>query len=189
MVRRKLPAILDIEEGNVLLKIPSTRYPTGIRNKAIISLMLNCGLRVSETVNIKPSDINITKGTLRVVNGKGGKDRDLAMPEYTQELLKRWKDIRPKGPYFFTTLNGNKISIRYIHAFITRYIRKANIDKKISPHTLRHSYATEFYRRTKDIETLRKILGHSDISTTTIYITLANIEVEKSMREFNGFNS
>lgn len=189
MVRRKLPVVLDIEEGNRLLKIPSTRYPTGIRNKAIISLMLNCGLRVSETVNIKPSDINITKGALRVVNGKGGKDRDLAMPEYTQELLKRWKDIRPKGTYFFSTLSGNRVSIRYIHSFISRYAKKAKIDKKISPHTLRHSYATEFYRRTKDIETLRKILGHSDISTTTIYITLANIEVEKSMRAFNGFNS
>ena len=133
MVRRKLPVVLDIEEGNRLLKIPSTRYPTGIRNKAIISLMLNCGLRVSETVNIKPSDINITKGALRVVNGKGGKDRDLAMPEYTQELLKRWKDIRPKGNYFFSTLSGNRVSIRYIHSFISRYAKKAKIDKKISP--------------------------------------------------------
>jgi site-specific recombinase XerD len=189
MVRRKLPLVLDIEEGNKLLKIPSLRYPTGIRNKAMISIMLNCGLRVSEVANIRPSDINLTKGTLRIINGKGGKDRGLAMPEYTQELLKRWKDIRPKGEYFFTTLDGQKISIRYIHAFISRYAKKANIDKKISPHTLRHSYATEFYRRTKDIETLRKILGHSDISTTTIYITLANIEVEKSMKAFNGFNS
>lgn len=189
MVRRKLPIILDIEDGNRLLKIPSTRYPTGIRNKAIISIMLNCGIRVSEVANLKPSDINITKGTLRVVNGKGSKDRDLAMPEFTQELLKRWKDIRPKGDYFFSTLKGKKISIRYIYAFIVRYAKRAGIDKKISPHTLRHSYSTEFYRRTKDIETLRKILGHSDISTTTIYITLANIEVEKSMRDFNGFNS
>ena len=188
MVRRKLPVILDIEEGNRLLKVPSTRYPTGIRNKAIISLMLNCGLRVSEVVNLRPSDINITKGTLRIVQGKGGKDRDLAMPEYTQELLKKWKEIRPKGDYFFTTLNCNKLSIRYIHAFISRYAKKVKIDKKISPHTLRHSYATEYYRRTKDIELLRKILGHSDISTTTIYITLANIEVEKSMKAFNGFN-
>lgn len=187
-MRRKLPVILDLEEGNRLLKIPSSRYPTGIRNKAIISLMLNCGLRVSEVTNLKPQDINITKANLRIIQGKGGKDRDLAMPDYTQELLKKWKAIRPKGRYFFTTLRGGKLSIRYIHAFITRYAEKAKIHKKISPHTLRHSYSTEFYRRTKDIETLRRILGHSDISTTTIYITLANIEVEKSMKAFNGFN-
>jgi len=189
MVRRKLPIILDVEEGNRLLKVPSTRYPTGFRNKAIISLMLNCGLRVSEVVNLKPGDINLTKGNLRVVNGKGGKDRDLAMPEYTQNLLKRWKFVSPKGEYFFTTLKSSKLSSRYIRAFVERYSKKAKIGKKISPHTLRHSYATEFYRRTKDIETLRKILGHSDISTTTIYITLANIEVEKSMKAFTGFNS
>lgn len=189
MVRRKLPVILDVEEGNRLLKIPSMRYPTGIRNKAILSLMLNCGLRVSEVVNLKPDDINLTKGILRVVNGKGGKDRDLAMPEYTQDLLKRWRAVRPRGKYFFATLKSGKLSKRYIGAFIVRYSKKARINKKISPHTLRHSYATEFYRRTKDIETLRMILGHSDISTTTIYITLANIEVEKSMRAFNRFNA
>jgi len=189
MVRRKLPVILDVEEGNRLLKTPSTRYPTGIRNKAIISLMLNCGLRVSEIVNLKPGDINLTKGILRVVNGKGGKDRDLAMPEYTKDLLKTWKTIRPKSEYFFSTLKSGQLSSRYIGASIVRYSKKARIGKKISPHTLRHSYATEFYRRTKDIETLRKILGHSDISTTTIYITLANIEVEKSMKTFNGFNA
>jgi site-specific recombinase XerD len=70
---------------------------------------------------------------------------------------------------------------------VKRYATKAGITKKISPHILRHTFATEFYRQTKDIETLRRILGHSDISTTTIYITLANIEVETSMKSFKGF--
>jgi len=70
---------------------------------------------------------------------------------------------------------------------IKRYSKKAGIVKNISPHTLRHTYATEYYRQTKDIETLRRILGHADISTTTIYITLANIDVEKGMKSFKGF--
>jgi len=71
---------------------------------------------------------------------------------------------------------------------VRRYALKAGIDnKKISPHTLRHSYATQYYKQTKDIETLRRILGHSDISTTTIYITLANIDVENGMKSFKGF--
>jgi len=100
--------------------------------------MLNCGLRVPEVVNLKPSDINLTKGILRVVNGKGEKDRDLAMPEYTQELLKRWKAFRPKGGHYFTTLKSSKLSSRYIRAFVERYSKKTNIRKKISPHTLRH---------------------------------------------------
>jgi len=140
MVRRKLPIILDVEEGNKLLKASSTRYPTGIRNKAIISLILNCGFRVSEIVNLKPGDISLTKGILRVVNGKGGKDRDLAMPEYTQDLLKRWRSVRPKGEYFFSTLKSTQLSSRYIGAFTVRYSKKAKIGKKNSPHTLRHSY-------------------------------------------------
>ena len=132
MIRRKLPIVLDVEEGNKLLKAPSTRYPTGLRNKAIISLMLNCGLRVSEVVGLKPGDINLTKGILRIVSGKGGKDRDLAMPEYTQDLLKKWREIRPKGEYFFSTLKSGQLSSRYIGAFIVRYSRKAKIGKKIS---------------------------------------------------------
>ncbi|MHB8278908.1 MAG: tyrosine-type recombinase/integrase [Candidatus Humimicrobiaceae bacterium] len=70
---------------------------------------------------------------------------------------------------------------------VKRYAQKAGINKNISPHTLRHSYATQYYRQTKDIETLRRILGHSDISTTTIYITLANIDVENGMKAFKGF--
>jgi len=68
-----------------------------------------------------------------------------------------------------------------------RYANKVGIDKKISPHTLRHTYAAQYYKQTKDIETLRQILGHSDISTTTIYITLANIDVKNGMKSFKGF--
>jgi len=187
MVRRKLPVVLDRDEASLLLKQPSKRYPTGIRNKAIMSLMLNCGLRLSEVTNLKPGAINLTKGLLRVINGKGGKDRDLVIPVYTVELLERWRLIRLKSDYLFSTLDGKKLSERYVQQMVKRYAKKAGITKNISPHTLRHSYATEFYRSTKDIETLRQILGHTDISTTTIYITLANIEVEKAMKSFNGF--
>ncbi|MCJ7509257.1 MAG: tyrosine-type recombinase/integrase [candidate division Zixibacteria bacterium] len=70
---------------------------------------------------------------------------------------------------------------------VKRYALKAGIEKNISPYTLRHTYATQYYRQTKEIETLRRILGHSDISTTTIYITLANIDVENGMKSFKGF--
>jgi site-specific recombinase XerD len=189
MTRKKLPAILEPEEAQNLLKQPNKRYPTGLRNKAMMVLMLHCGLRISEVVNLRPGNINLTKGKLRVESGKGNKDRDLAIPEYLTGLLDSWRKKRLPSDYFFTTLKGKKLSKRYLQQMVKRYGKKAGIDKKISPHTLRHSYATEFYRRTKDIETLRQILGHSDISTTTIYITLANIEVEKSMKSFNGFNS
>jgi len=187
MTRKKLPVVLEPEEVQNLLKQPNKRYPTGLRNKAMMSLMLHCGLRLSEITNLRPSNINLTKGKLRVENGKGNKDRDLAIPEYLTELLENWRKIRPKSDYFFTTLDGKKLSSRYIQNMVKRYGQKAGIVKNISPHTLRHTYATQFYRQTKDIETLRRILGHSDISTTTIYITLANIDVENGMKSFKGF--
>jgi len=188
MTRKKLPAVLEPEEAQKLLKQPNKRYPTGLRNKAIMSLMLHCGLRLAEVTNLRPGNINLTKGKLRVVNGKGNKDRDLAIPEYLVDLLEAWRKIRPKGDYFFSTLRGKKLSDRYIQQMVRRYALKADINnKKISPHTLRHSYATQFYKQTKDIETLRRILGHADIGTTTIYITLANTDVEEGMKSFKGF--
>jgi len=188
MTKKKLPVVLEPEEAQKLLKQPNKRYPTGLRNKAIMSLMLHCGLRLAEATNLRPGSINLTKGKLRIINGKGNKDRDLAIPEYLVDLLEAWRKIRPKGDYFFSTLKGKKLSDRYIQQMVGRYALKAGINnKKISPHTLRHSYATQFYKQTKDIETLRRILGHTDIGTTTIYITLANTDVEEGMKSFEGF--
>ena len=198
--RKKLPVVLDRDEAQKLLKQPNKRYPTGIRNKAMLSILLNCGLRVSELTNLKPNDISLTKATLRVVEGKGKKDRDIPyIPDYTIELLRQWNGIRPKGSkYFFTTLvdkpqgrfsskSGDKVSVRYIQLMVKRYAKKAGIKKDVTPHTLRHSFGTDFYKNTKDIEALKKILGHSDISTTQIYVTLASLDVEKALKYYNGF--
>jgi integrase/recombinase XerD len=153
----------------------------------MMALILHCGLRISEVINLRPGNINLTKGKLRVENGKGNKDRDLAIPEYLTDLLDSWRKKRLPSDYFFTTLKGKKLSKRYLQQMVKRYAEKAGIKKRISPHTLRHTYATKYYKQTKDIETLRRILGHSDISTTTIYITLANIDVENGMKSFKGF--
>jgi len=182
--RHRLPAVLEIEEAKKLLDIPKKRYPTGIRNKAMLSVMLNMGLRVSEVSNLKFIDVSTCKKKLRVVNGKYNRDRDLIIPAYTLELLENWKIVRPDSKYFFSTLDGSKVNIRYIQDMVGRYRVRSKIGKNVTPHTLRHTFATQFYRQTKDIETLRKILGHSDISTTQTYITLANIDVENAM---NGF--
>jgi len=188
MRKNKLPVTLEPEEAQNLLKQPNKRYSTGLRNKTIMSLMLHCGLRLSEVINIKPDNLNLTKGKLRVINGKGGVDRDLVIPSGIEETLSQWKGRKPKRTkYFFTTLKGKKLSTRYLCEMVKRYGRKAKIDKTISPHILRHTFATEYYKQTKDIETLRRILGHADISTTTIYITLANIDVENGMKSFKSF--
>lgn len=197
--RKKLPTVLEPEEAKRLVLIPNKRYITGLRNKAILNLMLYMGLRVSEVIDLKPRDLNLTKRKLRVVSGKGDIDRDITIPEFVEDLLREWKKRKPKdSKYFFTTIKdrkdskfasskGKKLSVRYIQFTIKRYAKKAGIDKNITPHTLRHTFATQFYKQTKDIETLRKILGHSDISTTQIYVTLANIDVENAMNGFKNY--
>ena len=186
--RKKLPTVLNTYEASRLLSVPNPRYPTGLRNLAIMLVMLNMGLRVSEVSNLKPGKINLTEGKLRVVNGKGGVDRDLIIPNgYSSDILIKWKKIKPKSDYFFSTLKGGKMSPRHIHLFVKRYAHKSGIAKNVSPHTMRHTFATEFYRQTKDLETLRMILEHSNIITTQIYITLASIEVEAAMNGFKQF--
>ena len=96
MRKNKLPVTLKQEEVQNLLKQPSKRYPMGLRNKTIMSLMLHCGLRLSEIINLKPGHINLTKGKLRVESGTGKKDRDLDIPDYLTDLLDTWRSIRPK---------------------------------------------------------------------------------------------
>ena len=138
MARKKLPAVLEPEEAQNLLRQPNKRYPTGLRNKAMMSLMLHCGLRISEVINLRPGNINLTKGKLRVENGKGNKDRDLAIPEYLTDLFDIWRKKRPESNFFFSTLKGKKLSIRYLQQMVKRYAQKAVLSKRISPHTLRH---------------------------------------------------
>jgi len=196
---KKLPVVLEAEEVGKLLSIPNKRYITGIRNKAILAIMANMGLRVSEVVNLKPGDLNLTKRKLRVVNGKGGVDRDLIIPEYTTEILREWKKAKPKGSqYFFTTIKdksggqfasskGSQLSVRYIQFMVKRYAERAGIDKDITPHTLRHTFATGFIRQGQNVMKLKDILGHSDISTTQIYVTLANKDIEEAMNGFKEF--
>ena len=192
--RRKLPIVLDQQEAEKLLSIPDTRYITGIRGKAVLALMLNCGLRVSEVCDLKLSSVNLAKGKLRVVNGKGGVDRDLIIQPYTVSLLTAWIAVRPPTDcsYFFTTIKdnpaanrfaavkGTRMKVRCVQSLVPRYARKMK-RYDITPHTLRHTFATDFIRQGGSVLILQRILGHADISTTLIYIQLANIDVEKGM--------
>ena len=196
--RKKLPVILDPEEAAKLLSIPDTRYLTGVRGKAVLALMINCGLRVSEVVNLKSGDLNLAKGKLRVIDGKGKVDRDLVVQPFTAALLGVWKQARPPGSkFFFTTIKnkaiadkgrvdrfasikGSQMSVRYVQHMVKRYAKKVG-RSDITPHTLRHTFATDFIRQGGSVLILQRILGHADISTTLIYIQLANIDVEKGM--------
>jgi len=197
--RKKLPVILEPEEVENLMRIPNKRYLSGKRNLAVLSLMLNMGLRVSEVSNLKSGNVNLTDNKLRIVEGKGGVDRDLIIPFYTAELLKEWKKFKPKSEWFFTTIKdvkdrgrfntkkGNQFKIKNIQVMVKKYSKRAKIKKNISPHTLRHTFGTTFIRQGGNVMSLKKILGHSDISTTQIYITLALKDVKEAMSKFEEF--
>jgi|AntDeeMinimDraft_5_1070356.scaffolds.fasta_scaffold16731_1 integrase/recombinase XerD len=210
---RKIPEILDIEEQKKLLNVFNTRYPTSLRNKTMIRLMLTTGLRLAEAINLKWNNINFRAGKLKVEEGKGRKDRQLWLGEKTLNLLGEWrerqsrvleeKDRENNDNLVFTTLTGNKLNQVNIRKMVYRYAEKAGIqeevtkhyrdkednkleatyqEKKVTPHTLRHTFATDLYRDTKDIRQVQKALGHSDLSTTMIYTHLVDEDLQRDMQ-------
>ena len=211
--KRKIPQVLSIEEQKKLLNIFNTRYPSSLKNKAIVRTILTAGLRLSEVINLKWSDINFKAGKLKVIEGKGRKDRQLWLGEETLNLLGEWRErqkevLEEKGEenesnLVFTTLTGNQLNPDNVRKMIYNYAEKCGIqeevirhyrdeegnilpetykEKKVTPHVLRHSMATDMYKDTKDIRRVQKILGHEDISTTMIYTHLVDEDLERDMK-------
>lgn len=198
-MNRKIPVVLNQEEIQALKEAPGTRYRTGKRDKAIIYLVLNTGLRVDEVINLKPENIDLSKKVITLDHAK--KDSFGNVPFNSEEaikLIKAWLKVKPKSPWLFCTITeekiiantgmtkpGNKLTRQYLTDMVKRYSKKAGIQKNISFHTLRHTYATWLYLNTHDIETVRHQLRHKSINTTTIYVETAwQFEGHKAL---NGF--
>jgi len=185
---KKLPTVLTEEEQERLLEQPNPRYPTGKRNGTMLRLMLNTGLRLAEVTGLKWHDVDLTTGKLMVRQGKGSKDRTLWVAEGDIDRLRSWRE-RQAGQcgqcdHLFSTLEGKPLGHRYVQRMVKRYAVKAGIDKNVSPHTLRHSFATDLYRETSKIRLVQKVLGHSDLSTTMIYTHIFDEEVESALKSF-----
>ena len=189
----KLPKVLTEEEQEKILNVPNHRYVTAQRNYTLIRLMLNTGLRLSEATGLRWNDINLTSGKLEVIEGKGGKDRILWLNLDDLEMLKDWKDRQTDEAgkalkYVFTSMSqdtiGNRLDNRYVQDMVKRYAEKAGIDKKISPHTFRHSFATDLYSQTGNIRLVQKALGHNQLSTTMIYTHIVDEELENELKNF-----
>ena len=185
---KKLPTVLTEDEQERLLEQPNPRYPTGERNQTMLRLMLNTGLRLAEVTSLKWHDLNLTTGKLMVRQGKGSKDRTLWVAEGDIDRLRSWRERQASQcgqcDHVFTTLQGKPLGHRYVQRMVKRYAAKAGIDKNISPHTLRHSFATDLYRETSKIRLVQKVLGHSDLSTTMIYTHIFDEEVESALKSF-----
>ena len=185
----KIPEVLTDTEQEALLSQPNPRYPTGERNRALLRLMLDTGLRLSEATALRWRDIDLTTGKLMVRQGKGAKDRTLWIGDEDLDMLRSWrerqaKDIAGTPEHVFTTLEGKPISGRYVQAMVKRYAARAGITKDVHPHTLRHSFATDLYRQTTNIRLTQKALGHSNLATTQIYTHIVDEELEGALRSF-----
>lgn len=187
MRQKKKPILLDRKEVEKLLAQPSKKSKTGIRNTAILRLILNTGLRVSEICKLAKRDVDIPGQILRVTNGKGGVDRDVPILPEAIPYLEKWEKIRPDEFRYFVSYYNNPLTTQYLDQMIKRYAKKANIQKRVYCHLLRHTFATEYYRQTKDLGVLSLILGHSDISCTQIYVTLSNLDIKNATKGVVGF--
>lgn len=188
MSKRKIPEILTEEEQQQLINIFNTRYFNSYRNKVMIQLFLNTGLRVSEVIDLKWQHINLATGQLKVVQGKGSKDRIVWMGEDILDILREYRtkqaDKLGVCEYVFTTKNLKQLDSKGIRVMLNTYTERAGISKHISPHTLRHTYATDLLRATKNIRLVQKALGHSDLSTTMIYTHIVDDEYEDALKNF-----
>lgn len=190
MSKRKIPEVLTESEQENLINQFNDRYPSSHRNKMMVQLMLDTGLRLAEALSLRWKDINLTSGKLMVRQGKGAKDRTLWIGERTLEDLGNWKErqidwLGEKPRLVFTTRKGTKINPRQIRKMVKTYSEKAGIDDKdVHPHTLRHTFATDLYRETGKIRLVQKALGHADLSTTMIYTHIVDDELEDALKSF-----
>ena len=182
--RQKLPVFLNISEVEKLLDSPDKKTIFGMRDRAMLELLYSCGLRVSELVNLNYHNININEEYIRI-HGKGNKERVLPMGEMAIDYLSRYeKDARPyllkskQTDGYFLTNRGTSMSRQNFFYIIKAYAAKAGIDKPLSPHTLRHAFATHLVQQGADLRSVQLMLGHSDISTTQIYTHIQNTQLK-----------
>ena len=186
----KIPNVLSLDEQERLLNQFNLRYITPQRNKTMIQLLLNTGLRLAEMTNLKWRDIDFMTGQLKIVEGKGLKDRILWLDEKTLVMLGEWKQRIfkewGKTDLVFTTRTLSPLDGKAVRGMIKTYSEKAGIDKNITTHSLRHTFASDLLRETKNIRIVQKALGHSDISSTQIYTHIVDDELEDALKSFRN---
>ena len=185
-LRKSLPKTLSVEDVDKLLDI-KLESAFDYRNKAMLELMYGCGLRVSELVNLTLNDIDMTNSLIRIF-GKGSKEREIPIGEYSIYYLKEYLNIRDsllKGKpcdKLFLNNHGSSISRQGFFKMLKQLLKEKGLNTDVSPHTLRHSFATHLINRGADLRSIQEMLGHSDISTTKIYTKISD---EQVLAEYN----
>jgi site-specific recombinase XerD len=172
--RKRSVEVLTRGEVARLLRQCSPTAPTGIRNRALITVMYRAGLRIDEALALKASDIDPEIGTVRVLHGKGDKARTVSIDAGAMALVQRWADKRAELGYrrgvLFCTLKGTPMSDVYVRNMMRRIGRKAGIDKRVHPHALRHAHAAELSHEGVPTNVIQQQLGHAHLSTTDVYL-------------------
>ena len=178
-IGRALPQSLTEEEVDALLAAPNVAEPLGHRDRAMLEVLYATGVRVSELINLKMSQINLNQGVLRIV-GKGDRERLIPLGDEAQDWLREFIDgprveilLERQTDYLFPTRRGDRMTRQAFWHIIKRYARKAGVLKKLSPHTVRHAFATHLLNNGADLRVVQLLLGHSDVSTTQIYTHVA----------------
>lgn len=176
---RPLPKSLIEEEVDALLSAPDVNDTLGLRDRCMLEVIYATGLRVSELVGLKMGSINLRQGVIRIT-GKGGKERLVPLGEESIEWLERYiKESRPEllkqktSDYLFVSRRNPNMTRQTFWHLLKRYAHKADIAKPLSPHVLRHSFATHLLNHGADLRVVQMLLGHSDLSTTQIYTHVA----------------
>lgn len=191
-LEQKLPSVLSIEEIDSLINAPDQSKPQGIRDTALLELLYGTGMRISECIALNLEDVHLTMGFVRIF-GKGGKERIVplgkslirACQRYLEEARPELLGNYPKNDAFFINHRGKRLTRQGCWKLIKQHAESANIQKEITPHTLRHSFATHLIENGADLRSVQEMLGHADISTTQIYTHISKTRLSEVYKQFH----
>jgi len=191
-IEQKLPNILSIEEIEALLMAPNRSKPQGIRDLAMLELLYGSGMRISELIALDLADIHLTMGFVRVF-GKGGKERIIplgksalsAISSYLNNARGQLQVKYPKTDAFFINQRGKRLTRQGCWKLMKEHALKAGIQHELTPHTLRHSFATHLVENGADLRAVQEMLGHADISTTQIYTHISKTRLSEVYKQFH----
>lgn len=192
IIEQKLPNVLSIEEIEAILASPNRSKPQGIRDVAMLELLYGSGMRISELIALDLTDIHLTMGFVRVF-GKGGKERIIPLGKSALSALSTYLDGArsqlqgkyPKTDAFFINQRGKRLTRQGCWKLMKEHALKAGIQHELTPHTLRHSFATHLVENGADLRAVQEMLGHADISTTQIYTHISKSRLSEVYKQFH----